>query len=58
MIGENFIRINRHDNHLEKMKNDLLTLRHKWSQEYHKQDEEGNYIYNVFVVSKKYLKGR
>lgn len=47
MVGENFIRLNRHDEHLEKMKNDLSNLRSKWSEEYHRQDEDGNYIFNA-----------
>lgn len=47
MTGENFIRLNRHDEHLEKMKNDLSNLRSKWSEEYHRQDEDGNYIYDI-----------
>lgn len=47
MTGENFIRLNRHDEHLEKMKNDLSNFRSKWSEEYHRQDEDGNYIYNA-----------
>lgn len=39
-----FIRSNRRDEHLEKMKNDLAALRDKWGEEYHRQDEEGNHI--------------
>ena len=46
MTGENFKRLNRHDTHLEKMIADLETLREKWSDEYHKQDDDGNYIFD------------
>lgn len=46
MTGENFKRLNRHDTHLEKMISDLAKLRSKWSEEYHKQDDDGNYIFN------------
>lgn len=47
MTGENyirFIRSNRKNEYLEKMKDDLLKLRTKWGEEYRRQDEEGNYI--------------
>lgn len=37
MIGENFTRHNRHDEHLEKMKNDLENLRDEWGEEYYGQ---------------------
>lgn len=47
MVGENFIRHNRRDEHLEKMKNDLSNLRSEWGKEYHRQDENGNYICNL-----------
>lgn len=53
MTGENyirFIRSDRQDEHLEKMKNDLAVLRDKWGEEYHRQDEEGNHICNPFVL--------
>ncbi len=49
MTGENyigFIRSDKRDKHLEKMKTDLYNLRTKWGKEYHRQDEEGNYICN------------
>lgn len=53
MTGENyirFIRSDRHDEHLEKMKNDLFDLRTKWGEEYHRQDEDGNHICNLGVL--------
>lgn len=53
MTGENyirFIRSDKRDEHLEKMKNDLSTLRAKWGEEYYRQDEDGNYICNVSIL--------
>jgi hypothetical protein len=47
MTGENFLRINRPDEHLKRMLSDLDELRDKWSEEYHKQDRDGNYIFNI-----------
>lgn len=38
MTGENFMRLNRHDTHLEKMLWDLSNLRAKWSDAYHDTD--------------------
>lgn len=55
MTGENYRRFignNRHDEHLEKMKNDLFDLRTKWGEEYHRQDEEGNYICDINILNK------
>lgn len=55
MTGENyirFIRSNKKDEHLEKMKDDLLNLRNKWSEEYHRQDDEGNYICDLNNLGK------
>jgi hypothetical protein len=46
MTGENFKRLNRHDAKLEKMISDLAALRARWSEEYHRQDDDGNYIFN------------
>jgi uncharacterized protein with von Willebrand factor type A (vWA) domain len=46
MTGENFKRLHRRDTTLEKMIADLDALREKWSEEYHKQDDDGNYIFN------------
>lgn len=46
MTGENFIILNRHDTHLEKMLSNLSDLRDKWSEEYHRQDEDGYYIFD------------
>ena len=53
MTGENyirFIRSNRQDEYLEKMKNDLFALRNKWGEEYHKQDKEGNFICDINIL--------
>lgn len=53
MTGENyirFIRSDKRDEHLEKMKNDLSALRAKWGEEYYRQDEDGNYICNVGIL--------
>ena len=38
MTGENFMRLNRHDTHLEKMLQDLSSLREKWNVAYHDTD--------------------
>ena len=46
MTGENFKRISRHDPHLEKMKSDLSALRAEWGYEHHRQDEDGNFIFD------------
>ena len=46
MTGENFKRISRHDPHLEKMIADLDALRDKWGEEYHRQDEDGYFIFD------------
>lgn len=52
MTGENFIRINRHDTHLEEMLQDLLKLRQQWREEYHRQDEDGDYIFDINLLYK------
>lgn len=52
MTGENFIRLNRHDTHLEQMLQGLSKLREQWSEEYHRQDEDGNYICDSIKLDK------
>jgi hypothetical protein len=52
MTGENFKRLNRHDTKLEKMVSDLATLRAIWSEEYHRQDGDGDYIFNIDNIYK------
>lgn len=42
LTGENFIRIDNHDDHLEKMLTDLCKYRRKFD-EYLKEDEDFNY---------------
>jgi hypothetical protein len=52
MTGENFIRLNRHDEHLERMIKDLDTLRAEWGEEYRRQDEYGYYIFDSNKLDK------
>ena len=52
MTGENFIRLNRHDTHLEEMLHGLSKLREQWSEEYHRQDEYGDYIFDTNLLYK------
>jgi hypothetical protein len=43
MTGENFIRISRHDTHLEKMLNDLWDMQAEWARAYHDTENEKYY---------------
>ena len=52
MTGENFIRLNRHDTHLEKMLQDLSSLREKWSVAYHDIDCD-NYFDVLYKIEDK-----
>lgn len=44
MVGENFIRLSRHDEYLEKMLKDLSNLRDEWGKEYRSDNE--NFSWN------------
>lgn len=39
LTGENFLRIDNHDERLEKMLTDLRVLRRKWADEYYNNDD-------------------
>lgn len=52
MTGENFIRLNRHDAHLEKMIEGLNELRAKWSEVYRDTDND-NYFDIISKIENK-----
>ena len=49
MTGENFLRINKHDEHLQDMLNGLAKLREDWYIAYHDTDNEKyfNIVYDI-----------
>lgn len=55
MTGENFIRLNRHDTHLEKMLQDLSSLRGEWGVTYHDYDCD-NYFDALYEIEDKIQK--